>query len=139
MATTQIFVKTLTGKTLTLTVDHSASIDSVKAQIQDMEEPQFIQFMKGKGPLRLIFAGKELEDGRTLSDYNIQKESTLYLMSANLLDFSYFPGAPADKFKLAKLASLLLDNPEDWKNVDERGIEHPFGVYNTTSTTPLRT
>ena len=133
MATTQIFVKTLTGKTLTLTVDHSASIDSVKAQIQDMEEPQFIQFMKGKGPLRLIFAGKELEDGRTLSDYNIQKESTLYLMSANLLDFSYFPGAyfpgaPADKFKLAKLASLLLDNPEDWKNVDERGIEHPYGV-----------
>jgi len=128
MATTQIFVKTLTGKTLTLTVDHSASIDSVKAQIQDMEEPQFIQFMKGKSPLRLNFAGKEFEDGRTLSDYNIQKESTLYLMSANLLDFSYFPGAPADKFKLAKLASLLLDNPEDWKNVDERGIEHPFGV-----------
>ncbi|CAB5067949.1 unannotated protein [freshwater metagenome] len=73
MSGMQIFVKTQTGKTITLDVESSDSIENVKQKIQDKENaPPPLQ--------KLVFAGQSLEDGQTLAAYDIGSQTTLHLV-----------------------------------------------------------
>ncbi|KAI9464954.1 the 35-36 Moad insertion mutant of ubiquitin [Lactarius psammicola] len=82
----QMFVKTLTGKTIALDVMPSSTVNDVKAQIDDTIHPGRQRLIydscnnRSFDPLRLIYSGKELENAKSLLDYNIRQESILHLV-----------------------------------------------------------
>lgn len=110
----QIFVKTPTGKTITLEVEPSDAIETLKARLQERVNVP-------SDRLRLIFAGRQLEDGRTLSDYNIEKDSTAHIVLRYSIYIKVIAGGSSDDISVDIKPSDTIENVKA-KIQDKEGI-----------------